>query len=138
MIRVYPDACMVIDLVEGEADCQDRLAARMRGNWIVGSELLRMESRIKALREQREDFLARYEAFFGACQWVDLDRPLFERATALRIRHRLKTPDALHLAAALQAACDEFWTNDRRLADAARGHISLVTWDELWPARDRP
>jgi predicted nucleic acid-binding protein len=138
MIRIYPDTCMVIDLMEGEADCQDRLAARMHGNWIVGSELLRLESRIKALREQRHDCLERYDAFFRRCQWAPFDRPLFERATWLRVQHRLKPPDAPHLAAALQSACDEFWTNDRRLAVAARGQIELVTWDDLSKAGDSP
>jgi predicted nucleic acid-binding protein len=36
----------------------------------------------------------------------------------------------LHLAAAITAGCDEFWTNDRRLEDAAAGRISVVTFVE--------
>ena len=59
MIRIYLDACMLIDLVEGETSLQNRLKAGIRGKWMVGSELLRLESRIKALREQRQDYLER-------------------------------------------------------------------------------
>ena len=36
-----------------------------------------------------------------------------------RVQHGLKTPDALHLAAALHHGCTEFWTNDDRLRAAA-------------------
>jgi predicted nucleic acid-binding protein len=60
-----------------------------------------------------------------------LDRPLFDLATQLRVRHRLKTPDALHLAAALHSGCVEFWTNDDRLANAAQDRLRLLTWANL-------
>ena len=131
MTRIYLDACMLIDLVEGEASRQNRLKAGIRGKWMVGSELLRLESRIKALREQRQDYLERYDAFFNRCQFVPFNRPLFDLATSLRVHHRIKTPDALHLAAALQFGCDEFWTHDLHLVNAASGRIQFITWDDL-------
>lgn len=131
MTRIYMDACMVIELIEGEDSRQMRLAAVMRGKRIVASELLRLESRIDALRNNRQDFLARYEAFFGRCRFAPFDRPLFEYAALLRVQHRLKTPDALHLAAALEAGCDEFWTDDRRLAKVSDRPIRFITWDDL-------
>jgi predicted nucleic acid-binding protein len=56
-----------------------------------------------------------------------LDRPVFDRATDLRVAYRLKIPDALYLAAALCAGCAEFWTNDRRLLGAAQGRIRFET-----------
>lgn len=38
---------------------------------------------------------------------------IFERATDLRAKYlKLKTPDALHLAAAIESGCDAFVTND--------------------------
>jgi uncharacterized protein len=43
------------------------------------------------------------------------------RATELRARFGLKTPDALHLACAEVSGCQEFWTNDDRLSRAAAG-----------------
>ncbi len=56
--------------------------------------------------------------------------PVFDLATELRAQHGLKTPDALHLAAALRAGCDEFWTNDEHLAKAAAGRIGIVVFDD--------
>ena len=59
--------------------------------------------------------------------WATLvnDRPVFDKATRLRAAHRLKSPDALHLAAAIESHCTQFWTNDRRLAAAAAGHLEV-------------
>jgi predicted nucleic acid-binding protein len=51
-------------------------------------------------------------------------------ATDLRAQYRLKTPDALHLAAAITAGCDEFWTNEHRLEQAAAGRLTLVTFGD--------
>jgi hypothetical protein len=47
--KVYLDACMIIDLVEGSADQQDRLSSALKGHNLVSSELARMESRIRIL-----------------------------------------------------------------------------------------
>ena len=38
----------------------------------------------------------------------------------------LKTPDAIHLAAALHYQCDEFWTNDNRLNPVAPALVKNV------------
>lgn len=129
--RIYLDACMVIDLVEGETSEQEMLASRLAGHRVYGSELVRMEARIKALKESRRDFLAEYDRYFNACQLVALERKLFDVAASLRIEHGLKTPDALHLAAAIGAGCDTFWTNDGRLADVAAKLLAVETWETL-------
>ncbi|MBK8598626.1 MAG: PIN domain-containing protein [Holophagales bacterium] len=39
----------------------------------------------------------------------------FDLAADLRVQHGLKTPDAIHAAAAIRHGCSEFWTNDQRL-----------------------
>jgi predicted nucleic acid-binding protein len=49
-----------------------------------------------------------------------------ELATEIRAHSRLKTPDALHLAAAIHHGCTEFWTNDNRLMQAAVGRIQII------------
>ena len=61
------------------------------------------------------------EDFLSAQHWLASDDRIFARACRLRADHGLKTPDALHLATALQYACDQFWTNDDRLSRAAGG-----------------
>jgi predicted nucleic acid-binding protein len=35
------------------------------------------------------------------------------------------------LAAAIQAGCDEFWTNDKHLAKVAGEHLRVIDWEML-------
>lgn len=65
--------------------------------------------------------MERFEQFFARpeVRTLSISEAVFEHATELRAKHRLSTPDALHLAAAIDADCEEFWTNDRRLERAA-------------------
>ena len=71
--------------------------------------------------------LATIASFYRRLQWAAMDRAVFEIATRLRADHGLKTPDALHLASALHAGCDEFWTHDQRLQRAAQDRIAVIT-----------
>ncbi len=48
---------------------------------------------------------------------VDISRQHLRHAAELRARFGIRTPDALQLAAALDAGCSVFVTNDRRLPD---------------------
>ena len=40
---------------------------------------------------------------------------MIDRATDIRARYGFRTPDAMHLAAAVVSGCDVFLTNDHRL-----------------------
>lgn len=46
---------------------------------------------------------------------VPIDAEIAERASTLRIRHNLRTPDALQIAAVLSVGCEAFVTNDKKL-----------------------
>jgi predicted nucleic acid-binding protein len=50
-----------------------------------------------------------------------------EKAARLRALHRLRTPDAIQLAVALQAGCEAFLTNDSRLRKIQAPRILLVS-----------
>ncbi len=52
-----------------------------------------------------------------------------ERAAELRAAYQLKTPDALQIAAALQAGCEGFVTNDRQLQLVKE--LRIVILDDL-------
>jgi len=134
MQRVYLDACMVIHLIEGNSQQQQILKRALLGKIVFSSELVRLESRIKTLRENQKIFLKVYEQFFKDCQLIDLNRSVFEQATELRVNHNLKTPDALHLAAALDV-CDQFWTNDQQLVklvnDKLQKNLKVLDMDSL-------
>ena len=52
-----------------------------------------------------------------------------ERAAEFRATYQLKTPDALQIAAALQAGCEAFVTNDRQLQRVKE--LRIVILDDL-------
>ncbi len=136
MIRLYWDACVLIyrlqDVEPWNRSIASALAAIPAPKLVV-SELGRMECRVKPLREADQVTLAKYDKFFAAptLGWVPHDRPVFDLAADLRAHHALKTPDALHLAAAIVGGCSEFWTNDRRLEQAAEGRLRVVSVGDL-------
>lgn len=70
-----------------------------------------------------------YDSFFALSEvsTVGINRDVFDLATELRALHSIKTPDAIHLAAALISGCDEFWTNDKRLAKAVTDRIKIIS-----------
>lgn len=92
------------------------------------SELVRFECRVGPLKRTDPSLLADYDALFSLPElaFAPLARAAFDRATELRATMGLKTPDALHAGAALAAGCDEFWTNDRRLAALEPGIRVMV------------
>lgn len=133
MRRVYPDTNVLIYVVENKPLLADRLRIMLHPEQaetpvLVFSELTRMECRVSPLRAGDMVALAAYDQLFSnpLYEFTPLRRDTFEAATALRAEYGLKTPDALHLAAALQAGCDELWTNDQRLAQAAQGRLHIV------------
>lgn len=60
--------------------------------------------------------LAFYDALFAQVnvERVPITTAVFDRATLLRAKFKLG--DSLHLAAAVEAGCDHFLTNDARLS----------------------
>ena len=137
MKNVYLDSNVVIYYIEQHprylAAIQERMFGTQDADQIqyTVSDLVRMESRVHPLGAGNLSLLARFDTFFDANQAhsTPMDTTVFDLATQLRAEHKLKTPDALHLAAALNAGCDEFWTNDHRLANAAQGRINIVTFE---------
>lgn len=72
-------------------------------------------------RQKADDnLLGLFDLFFIShdAESIPLTRKVFDLATELRAGYRLKTPDAIHLAAAIDGECTEFWTNDGRLSKA--------------------
>ena len=68
-----------------------------------------------------------YEVFFKAQNLLMLPPEVFDEAARLRADFTsLKTPDALHLAAALHYNCNEFWTNDSRLDKVAPNLVKNI------------
>lgn len=127
MRRVYLDTCVIIYLIEHAAPFSDQTRRFLVANddaVLCVSPLVRLEAMVKPVREENKQLVADYQDFLSAQNWLSINDEIVDRALQLRARHNLKTPDALHLATALDHGCSEFWTNDERLANAA-GKISV-------------
>ena len=131
MQTVYLDTCMVIGLIEGDVEQRIALKHYLSDEAIYSSELVRLEARLLAVREKKQAQLALYDGLFSACEFVALNRSVFDLATVLRAENNLKTPDALHLAAAMESRCHEFCTNDKHLLKISTQHIKVVDWAML-------
>lgn len=118
-MRVYLDSASVIYLGENIAPWEAAVQSFLQQPGAVpqASVLTRLECRVLPLREGRAELLVDYDAFFASLDGglLALNAAVFERATELRARLNLRTPDALHLAAAILGVCDVFLTNDETL-----------------------
>lgn len=84
----------------------------------VTSGVTLLETLVAPYRTGNLTLAERYEALLTSSRGIrllDLHRPLLRAAAQLRASLRLKTPDALQLAAALSANRTAFLTNDRDL-----------------------
>lgn len=119
---IYLDSCLVIYAVEdggARGDTVRRLLAH--DDVFAVSPLVHLECLAGPMRRGDLDIEDRFRAVLGLFRQVELDPPVFERAARLRASASIRTPDALHIAAAQVHGCDSLWTNDDRLAAASRG-----------------
>ncbi len=122
-MRIYCDSVILIYYFEGAPVFKARAMARLATLWTAGdtvavSDLVRLECRMLPIRLGDAVRLADYDNFFAQAgvTLVPITPAVFDRATLVRARHNFKTSDSLHLAAAVEAGCDRFLTNDTRLS----------------------
>jgi len=129
-MRVYLDTTVIIYLIESVAPFVAMVRKRLNDptSHQVCSDLGRMECRVKPVRESATNLLAAYDNYFGAVasEVLPLTRDVMDQATALRAAYGFKTPDAIHLAAAIVGQCDVFLTNDRRLDRCAEIRVEVI------------
>jgi len=124
--KVYLDTCCVIYLLEDVPVFSEQIRKYMAVNMdaiLCVSPLVRLEALVKPTSDGNIALIADYEIFLAEQQWLAVGDVEFDRALSLRASHRIKTPDALHLATAMQHDCVEFWTNDERLRQVAAGMV---------------
>jgi predicted nucleic acid-binding protein len=120
---IYLDANVIIRLIEGTPAARATLDARLASTRGTGrvwttSRLTRLECRCKPMRQADQPLLDRYEQFLTGTEMVvlEVDDPVIEKATDLRARLNVKTPDAIHLASAIVAGASALLTGDQALA----------------------
>ncbi len=95
--------------------------------WLVVSELTRLECRIVPIRRGDSALLEDFDEFFTDYidEVVALTREVIDKATEFRAQYGYKTLDSIHLSAVLVAGCDVFLTNDLRLKGFA--DVQVIT-----------
>jgi predicted nucleic acid-binding protein len=121
---IYVDACLLIYAIEDHPRFGARVRARIGSvpaEALAVSPLVHLECRVGPMRAGNAVLLRYYEQALGRLVQLPLPQDVFLRAARLRAEFGLKTPDALHLSAALHHGCEALWTNDGRLMHAGRG-----------------
>jgi predicted nucleic acid-binding protein len=135
-MTVCLDSDCVIYLVEGppvwEAKVTARLAAlRAAGDAIAVSDLARTECLAGPLSKSDAVTLANYHTYFssGTVQVLSLTPAVCERAAHLRAasNFKLKVPDCLHLAAAIEHGCGLFLTHDAQLKQCTAITVEILS-----------
>ena len=116
---VYVDANAMIYSVERVEPYRSLLtplwkAARAGGFTLASSELVALETLVKPLRDGNVRLEMLFRSILAAAE-IDLipaTLETWEDAARIRAETGLATPDALHVATALQAGCELFITND--------------------------
>jgi predicted nucleic acid-binding protein len=72
--------------------------------------------------------LAAFDSFFARPEvlMLPLTATVFDLAAQLRADLGVKTPDVLHLAAAIRSGCDRFLTNDIHLNVCKSIHVEIL------------
>lgn len=91
------------------------------------TEVLALPLRLQQdeLAQQYRDLLLNSHNFHT----LDVTPAIAELAAALRARYNLRTPDALHVATAIEPGCQAFLTNDSALKRVRE--INVLVLDEL-------
>ena len=121
---IYLDSCIVIYAAEDRGPRGDLVRSRLQSAGeenVAISSLVMLECLVGPLRDGDLGLSDRYDELFTHFRLLQLDERVSRRAAELRALNGIRTPDALHLAAAQLSGCRALWTNDRRLAAASHG-----------------
>lgn len=126
--KVYLDANIFIYVVEGPVQVTTMpgpLFERIEHGEVqaITSELTLAEVLVKPLREAKGQFYQEYLNLLSgqaAITMATVTRGVLLEAANLRSMHRLRLPDAIHVATALLSGCGTLLSNDLRMK-AIRG-----------------
>lgn len=128
MRRIYLDSAPIIYFVEQTPNYYARVRAFVQPtDWLVVSDLSRLECRVAPIRMNNTALLADFDLFFQRYvnQIVPISSDVIDKATEIRAHYRYGLADSVHLAAAIIAQCDLFLTNDLRLTNF--GEVPVAT-----------
>jgi predicted nucleic acid-binding protein len=136
---VYLDANSIIYSVEKHPDYWPLLqpvwqAAQGKTIEIVSSDLVLMEVLVAPLKSGNTALALAYEQLFLQAQTrlLPITQPILREAARLRSTTKLKTPDAIHAATAMNAGVALFITNDAGFRNVANLPVVILS-DLLTP-----
>ena len=112
---VFFDASALIYLIEGKEPFAGKVrkelataTAKYPNLKAAVSRLTWLECRVGPMKANDSTALAVFDAFFARPDlvWLELTRDVVELAAAIRVKHGLRTPDALQAASCLQLGAD--------------------------------
>ena len=116
------DANFVLYFIENNPDWGPKVTEHLptllaNGHQLAVSDLTRLECRVGPLLTGNSKLLGKFTTFFQSpdVRVLPLTAAVCDRAAELRAKYRFKTPDAIHLAVAIERGCDRFLTNDVKL-----------------------
>lgn len=112
------DASALIYLIEGKEPFSSKVRAELaaiaktyRDLGAAVSRLTWLECRVGRLKARDNATLAAFDAFFARpdLAWVELTKEVVESAAAIRVKHGLRTADALQAASCLQLGAEHIF-----------------------------
>ena len=131
------DASALIYLIEAKepfaTKVRKELAATARKHPDLGAAVSRLtwlECRVAPMKANDSATLAMFDDFFARADlvWLELSRDVVELAAAIRVKHGLRTPDALQAASCLQLGADHvFLTGDSAFKRVNGLNVKVLT-----------
>ena len=135
-VIVFFDASALIYLIEGAEPfgtsvrgALAQAASKYPNLSAAVSRLSWLECRVRPMRDNNHAVLAQFDVFFNRPDlvWVELNQAVIELATVIRVRHALRTPDALQAASCLQLGAEHiFFTGDAGFQRVAGLNVRLL------------
>lgn len=137
--KAYFDTNVLIYLIENHPIYREKIASLIEsldklGCVIITSELTLAECLVKPFAEDDKKSQAIYIDSIKTSEFLQVkpvSQKILVEAARLRSMFKNKLPDSIHLATALEASCDVFVGNDKKIR--VGGSIQLVILDELQP-----
>jgi predicted nucleic acid-binding protein len=127
---IYLDSNVIIRFIEADPSTTGAPIAHRLKNIpaLLASQLSRLECRCRPLQQNDNQLLSLYDGFFSGRELtlVELTAAVVDRATELRARFNFRTPDALHLASALEGGASTFLTGDQQLSRCTEIAVEIL------------